>query len=64
MTSFSMRRYAPQRARPQHRLLGGLADDDVELLRQAATATAGEWTHQEAARLLLDAPTLAGIGGV
>jgi hypothetical protein len=43
-------------------LLAGLADDDAELLRQAANATATEWTDREAARLLLDAATLAEIG--
>jgi hypothetical protein len=43
-------------------LLAGLADDDVELLRQAANQVATEWTDREAARLLLDAATLAEIG--
>ena len=43
-------------------LLAGLADDDAELLRQAANETATEWTDREAARLLLDAATLAEIG--
>ena len=43
-------------------LLAGLADDDVELLRQAANEIASEWTNREAARLLLDAATLAEIG--
>ena len=43
-------------------LLAGLADDDAELLRQAANQTATEWTDWEAARLLLDAATLAEIG--
>jgi hypothetical protein len=43
-------------------LLAGLADDDVELLRQAANETAAEWTGREAARLWLDAATLAEIG--
>ena len=43
-------------------LLAGLADDDVELHRQAANAVAVEWTDQEAARLLLDAAILAEIG--
>ena len=43
-------------------LLAGLADDNVELLRQAANETATEWTEGEAARLLLDAATLADIG--
>jgi hypothetical protein len=43
-------------------LLAGLADDGVELLRQAANQVATEWTHHEAARLLLDAATLAEIG--
>ena len=35
-------------------LLAGLADDNVELLRQAANEIAAEWTDREAARLLLD----------
>jgi hypothetical protein len=35
-------------------LLAGIADDDAELLRQAANAIAAEWTDGEAARLLLD----------
>ena len=43
-------------------LLAGLADDDAELLRQAANQTATEWTDWEATRLLLDAATLAEIG--
>jgi hypothetical protein len=43
-------------------LLAGLADDNVELLRQAANQVATEWTDREAARLLLDAATLAEIG--
>jgi hypothetical protein len=43
-------------------LLAGLADDDVELLRQAANEMADEWADREAARLLLDAATLAEIG--
>ena len=43
-------------------LLAGLADDDVDLLRQAANETGTEWTDQETARLLLDAATLAEIG--
>jgi hypothetical protein len=34
-------------------LLAGLADDDADLLRQAANEVAGEWTDREAARLLL-----------
>jgi hypothetical protein len=38
-------------------LLAGLADDDAELLRQAANEVAAEWTEREAARLLLDAAT-------
>ena len=42
--------------------LAGLADDEVELLCQAANETATEWTDREAARLLLDAATLAEIG--
>jgi hypothetical protein len=36
-------------------LLAGLADDDVELPRQAANEVAAEWTDREAAPLLLDA---------
>ena len=40
----------------------GLADDNIELLRQAANETTTEWTDQQAARLLLDAATLAEIG--
>ena len=32
-------------------LLAGLADDNVELVRQAAKETAAEWTGREAARL-------------
>ena len=43
-------------------LLAGLADDNVELLGQAANETASESTDQEAARLLVDAATLAEIG--
>jgi hypothetical protein len=39
-----------------------LADSNAELLRQAANAVASEWTDQKAARLLLDAVTLAEIG--
>jgi hypothetical protein len=35
-------------------LLAGLADDDAELLRQAANQVAAEWADGEAARLLLD----------
>jgi hypothetical protein len=31
-------------------LLAGLADDNVELLRQAANEVAAEWTDEEAAR--------------
>ena len=31
-------------------LLAGLADDDVELLRQAANQTATEWTDRAATR--------------
>jgi hypothetical protein len=42
-------------------LLAGLADDNVELLRQAANEIAAEWTDREAARLL-DAATPAEIG--
>ena len=38
-------------------LLAGLADDDAELLRQAANGVATEWADREAARLLLDAAT-------
>jgi hypothetical protein len=36
-------------------LLAGLADDDAELLREAANGVAAEWADREAARLLLDA---------
>jgi hypothetical protein len=36
-------------------LLAGLADDNAELLRQAASGVAAEWAAPEAARLLLDA---------
>ena len=43
-------------------LLAGLADDDAELLRGAANGVAAEWADREAARLLLDAATLAEIG--
>jgi hypothetical protein len=43
-------------------VLAGLADDNAELLRQAAHEIAAEWTDREAARLLLDAATLAEIG--
>jgi hypothetical protein len=43
-------------------LLAGLAYDDAELFRQAANETATEWTDREAARLSLDAATLAEIG--
>jgi hypothetical protein len=44
-------------------LLAGLADDDAELLRQAANGIAAEWAHREAARgLLVDAAFLAEIG--
>ena len=43
-------------------LLAGLADDDAELLRQAANGIAAEWADREAARLLLDAATVAEIG--
>jgi len=43
-------------------LLAGLADDDAELLRQAANGIAAEWADQEAAHLLLDAATVAEIG--
>jgi len=39
-----------------------LADDNVELLRQAANEIAAEWTDREAARLLLDAAIIAEIG--
>jgi hypothetical protein len=58
--------HRPRSASPRHRwgavvLLAGLADDDAELLRQAANDTAAEWTDWEAARLL-DAATLAEIG--
>jgi hypothetical protein len=43
-------------------LLAGLADDNGELLRQAANQVVSEWADREAARLLLDAATLAEIG--
>jgi hypothetical protein len=43
-------------------LLAGLADDNAELLRLAAREVGTEWTDLEAARLLLDAATLAEIG--
>jgi hypothetical protein len=43
-------------------LLAGLADNDAELLRQAANQVATEWADREAARLPLDAATLAEIG--
>jgi hypothetical protein len=43
-------------------LLAGLADDDAELLGWAANGVAAEWTDREAARLLVDAATLAEIG--
>jgi len=43
-------------------LLAGLADDHAEPLRQAANGVAAEWADREAARLLLDAATLAEIG--
>ena len=43
-------------------MLADLADDNVELLREAATQVASEWTDREAARLLVDAATLAEIG--
>ena len=43
-------------------LLAGLADDDADLLRQAANGVATEWADREAARLLLDAATVAEIG--
>ena len=43
-------------------LLAGLADDDAELLRQAANQVASEWTAREAVRLLSGAATLAEIG--
>ncbi len=43
-------------------LLAGSADDRVEVLRQAANETATEWTDHDAARLTLDAATLAAIG--
>ena len=36
--------------------------DDGELLRQAANQAASEWTDRDAARLLVDAATLAEIG--
>jgi hypothetical protein len=43
-------------------LLAGLAEDDAELLRHAANEVAAEWADREAARLLLDAATVAEIG--
>jgi hypothetical protein len=43
-------------------LLAGLADDNAELLRHAAGEIAAEWADREAARLLLDAATVAEIG--
>ena len=43
-------------------LLAGLADNDAELLHQAANGIATEWADREAARLLLDAATVAEIG--
>ena len=43
-------------------LLAGLADDNAELLRRAANHVVTEWTDREAARLLLDAATLAESG--
>jgi hypothetical protein len=43
-------------------LVAGLADDDAELLRQAANQVASEWTAREAVRLLSGAATLAEIG--
>jgi hypothetical protein len=43
-------------------LLAGLADDDAELLREAANQIAAEWADREAARLPLDAATVAEIG--
>jgi hypothetical protein len=42
--------------------LAGVADDDAELLRQAANGVAAEWADPEAGRLLLDAATVAEIG--
>jgi hypothetical protein len=43
-------------------LRAGLADDNVEVLRQATNGVAAEWADREAARLLLDAATVADIG--
>jgi hypothetical protein len=45
-------------------LLAGLADDNVELLREVANGIAAEWSDRQAARPLLDAATLAEIGSV
>jgi hypothetical protein len=42
-------------------LLAGLADDDAELLRQAAMEIADEWADREAARFLLDASSSSGL---
>jgi hypothetical protein len=42
--------------------LAGLADENAELLRLAASEVAAEWVDREAARLLLDAATVAEIG--
>jgi len=43
-------------------LLAGPADDNVELLRQAASELTAEWTDREAARLLFDVATLGELG--
>ena len=43
-------------------LLAGLANDDAELLRVAASEAAPEWADREATRLLIDAATVAEIG--
>jgi hypothetical protein len=43
-------------------LLAGLADDDVELLRQTANQVADELERQAVRKLLLDAAQLAEIG--
>jgi hypothetical protein len=43
-------------------LLAGPADDNVRLFRAAATELAAEWTDARAARLRLDAATLADLG--
>jgi len=43
-------------------LLAGLADDNAELLRTAATEVADEWASQAVRELLVDAAQLAEIG--